>query len=81
MTRLVVPPLRALAAAMLLIGLAAAMSPHALGRAVPGREPGYHHIKYADSLTSPNDRCMVRQSRLNTRVRPVYVNGSPLGFC
>lgn len=38
-------------------------------------------IKYADSLVSANDRCMVAQQKLNLRVRPVYVNGVPMGFC
>jgi hypothetical protein len=75
------PPAHSLAAAALLFALAAGMSPKALGRAVPGREPGYHLVKYADSLVSLNDRCMVRSSRLNTHVRPVYVSGRPLGFC
>ncbi|HKQ18618.1 MAG TPA: hypothetical protein VJW75_02615 [Candidatus Eisenbacteria bacterium] len=38
-------------------------------------------IKYADSLVSGNDRCMVALQKLNRRVRPVYVNGVPMGFC
>ena len=38
-------------------------------------------IKYADSLVSANDRCMVALQKLNRRVRPVYVNGVPMGFC
>lgn len=38
-------------------------------------------IKYADSLISANERCMVAQQKLNLRVRPVYVNGVPMGFC
>ena len=41
----------------------------------------YPRIKYADSLVSANDRCMVLHRKLNTRVRPVYVNGVPMGFC
>lgn len=50
-------------------------------RRVPGGDPQRPRIKYADSLVSLNDRCMVRKSKLNPRVRPVYVNGQPLGFC
>lgn len=38
-------------------------------------------VLYADTLISANDRCIVARSRLNPRVRPVYVNGTPLGFC
>lgn len=38
-------------------------------------------VLYADTLISANDRCIVAQSRLNPRVRPVYVNGVPIGFC
>ena len=50
-------------------------------RRVPTGDPEHPRIKYADSLVSLNDRCMVRKSKLNPRVRPVYVNGQPLGFC
>ena len=38
-------------------------------------------LRYADSLDSRNDRCLVAQNKLNPRVRPVYVNGLPMGFC
>ena len=38
-------------------------------------------LKFADSLVSANDRCIVSQSKLNPSVRPVYVNGVPMGFC
>lgn len=38
-------------------------------------------LKYADSLVSLNDRCAVAKNKLNPRVRPVYVNGKPVGFC
>jgi hypothetical protein len=50
-------------------------------RHVPGADPARPRVKFADSLVSANDRCMVAQSKLNPRVRPVYVNGVPLGFC
>lgn len=38
-------------------------------------------VLYADTTISLNDRCIVAQERLNRRVRPVYVNGAPIGFC
>ena len=50
-------------------------------RVVPTADPAHPRIKFADSLVSPNDRCMVSQEKLNPRVRPVYVNGVPMGFC
>ena len=38
-------------------------------------------IKYADSLESLNDRCLVKKNKLNLKVRPVYLNWRPIGFC
>ena len=50
-------------------------------RLVPTADPKYPRLKFADSLVTPNDRCIVSHSRLNPKVRPVYVNGVPIGFC
>lgn len=50
-------------------------------RFVPGDDPEHPRLKYADSLVSLNDRCIVRKVKLNPKVRPVYVNGHPVGFC
>jgi hypothetical protein len=50
-------------------------------RLVPTSDPKYPKIKYADSLMSLNDRCAVARNKLNVKVRPVYVNGKPVGFC
>lgn len=50
-------------------------------RPVPTSDPKLPRIKYADSLTSLNNRCMVRKGKLNPKVRPVYVNQQPVGFC
>lgn len=50
-------------------------------RYVPGENKLYQKIKYGDSLVSPNDRCAVRKNPLNTHIRPVYVNRTPVGFC
>ena len=50
-------------------------------RPVPGSDPKYQRLKFADSLVSLNDRCAVARNKLNPQVRPVYVNGRPVGFC
>ncbi len=50
-------------------------------RFVPGSDPGRPRLKFADSLVSANDRCIVAREKLNRSVRPVYVNGVPMGFC
>jgi len=50
-------------------------------RPVTTADPVHPKLKYADSLVSLNDRCMVRKNKLNPRVRPVYVNRQPVGFC
>ncbi len=50
-------------------------------RFVPTADPAYPKLKFADSLVSLNDRCMVRGSKLNARLAAQYVNGQPLGFC
>jgi hypothetical protein len=73
------------------------MKPHALGLSVAfflalapdaraqhlvfGADSLHPRLVFADSLRSANDRCMVTQKKLNPRVRPVYVNGVPMGFC
>jgi hypothetical protein len=67
----------ALAAAL----LAVASAPAPAQRFVAGPDPAFPRLKYGDSLVSANDRCMVRGSKLNPRVRPLYVNGRPVGFC
>jgi hypothetical protein len=50
-------------------------------RYLPAASPGFPRLKYADSLISLNDRCIVRKAKLNPKVRPVYVNWRPVGFC
>jgi hypothetical protein len=64
----------------LTIALGWASSAHGQ-RPVPGANPAFPRLKYADSLISLNDRCMVRGSPLNPRIRPVYISGQPVGFC
>jgi len=34
-----------------------------------------------DGQVSLNDRCAVRQVKLNPKMQPAYVNGRPVGFC
>ncbi|MDH3199008.1 MAG: hypothetical protein OEO21_12295 [Candidatus Krumholzibacteria bacterium] len=36
---------------------------------------------FEDGQLSVNDRCAVRRTKLNPHVRPVWVNGHPVGFC
>lgn len=50
-------------------------------RYVPTTDPEHPRLKYADSLVSLNDRCMVRMVKMNPKVRPVYVSRMPVGFC
>jgi len=38
-------------------------------------------LRFADSLTSVNDRCVVTHNQLNPQIHPLYVNGQPVGFC
>jgi hypothetical protein len=50
-------------------------------RRVPTADPEHPRLRFVDSLTSLNDRCMVRKAKLNPKMRPVYVNQQPVGFC
>ena len=50
-------------------------------RYVATKDPDFPKIKYADSLVSVNDRCIVSQAKLNPKMAPLYVNGVPIGFC
>jgi len=50
-------------------------------RYVATKDPDFPKIRYADSLVSANDRCIVSQAKLNPKMAPLYVNGVPIGFC
>jgi hypothetical protein len=50
-------------------------------RYVPATDPKLPKLKYADSLTSVNDRCVVTHNKLNPQIDPIYINGVPVGFC
>jgi hypothetical protein len=73
-------PSRVIAIALVLAAAGLAASSGAQ-RYVPTADPGHPRLKYPDSLVSLNDRCAVRGAKLNPKVRPVYVNGLPVGFC
>ena len=69
---------------VVLLALAAALvAPREGGaqRMLPTRDKEHWRIKYPDSLVSINDRCAVKQGALSPAIRPVYVNGKPVGFC
>lgn len=77
-------PLPRWARCVLVVGAVGAAVWPALPRAqryVPTADPQHPRVKYADSLVSLNDRCIVRMSKLNVRMRPVYVSRQPIGFC
>jgi YHS domain-containing protein len=38
-------------------------------------------LQYADGSQTLNDRCPIHQDRLNPALRPLFVNGKPVGFC
>lgn len=72
---------RIAAALALLVTLGAPVRAGWAQRYLPGTDPAFPRIRYADSLDSRNDRCIVAGNRLNLRIRPTYVNGLPIGFC
>jgi YHS domain-containing protein len=76
-------PAPAILAATVVLAASLALGPGDGGaqRFVPQRDPAHPKLKYADSLVSINDRCAVREGALSPSIRPVYVNGRPVGFC
>jgi hypothetical protein len=38
-------------------------------------------LLYEDGTRTLNDRCMVRSAKLNPKIRAIFVNGRPVGFC
>ena len=51
------------------------------GVKVPIEGSDLYYLRYSDELTSVNDRCPVRKTRLGERMPPVLVNGRAIGFC
>lgn len=70
----------AIGAAIVVLGFASSELARAQ-RPVPGSDPKFPRLKYADSLVSLNDRCIVAKQKLDPKIRPVYVSGQPIGFC
>lgn len=68
-------------AGALLAALALVAADGLAQRYVPTDDPAFPRLKYTDSLTSANDRCIVSQAKLNPKMAPLYVNGVPIGFC
>ncbi len=66
--------------ALLLVGLIPSREPRAQVYVDTG-DTLHPRIRYADSLLSLNDRCIVKMTKLGKKTRPVYVNGHPVGFC
>lgn len=38
-------------------------------------------LRFPDGQLTLNDRCPVRKAKLNPRMRAIYVNQHPVGFC
>jgi hypothetical protein len=70
--------LAALAAALFIATSAAAADAPAK---VPGSDPDFYKFRWPSGDVSVNDRCAVRQNKLNPKIEPVWVNGRPVGFC
>ena len=63
------------------LALSLSVRPSAAQEYVPTADLEHPKVKYSDSQVSMNDRCPVRQGKLSTTYKPVYVNGRPIGFC
>ncbi len=46
-----------------------------------GESDSLPRLRYASGAVTLNDRCPVRKVKLNPALRPLFVNGAPLGFC
>jgi len=73
---------RTLAAALFVAcAVALAAAPAHAQRYVATADTSRPKLRFADSLTSANDRCVVTHNKLNPQIHPLYVNGQPVGFC
>jgi YHS domain-containing protein len=71
-------------AAACVAGVAGAALFHLTAQAqqyVPTDPPEHPRLEWGDTLVSLNDRCPVRQAKLNATYRPVYINRKPVAFC
>ncbi|MGH7342796.1 MAG: hypothetical protein ACREKH_20115 [Candidatus Rokuibacteriota bacterium] len=46
-----------------------------------GENDSFPEMRYASGAVTLNDRCPVRRVKLNPNLRPLFVNGRPVGFC
>jgi hypothetical protein len=46
-----------------------------------GENDSFPRMRYASGAITLNDRCPVRRDKLNPNLRPIFVNGQPVGFC
>ena len=46
-----------------------------------GENDSFPELRYSSGTVTLNDRCPVRRSKLNPDLRPLFVNGQPVGFC
>jgi hypothetical protein len=51
------------------------------GAALEDEKAELPRIAFPDGSKTENDRCIVRQRRLDPGLPPVWVNGRPIGFC
>lgn len=69
------------AAALVLLGATPRRVTPAFGAFEPGGDAAFPRVRYADSLLSTNAQCVMSHSKLSVKVRPLYVNCIPVGFC
>jgi len=41
----------------------------------------FPRVDYPGDGVTVNDRCPVRQAKLNRKMKPIHANGRPVGFC
>jgi len=46
-----------------------------------GENDSFPELRYKNGAVTLNDRCPVRRVKLNPNLRPLFVNGRPVGFC
>jgi hypothetical protein len=75
------PALPFLLASVFALALLAGDAPPARAGKIPVDGTDRYRVVYEDGSVSINDLCPVRKIRLGERKRPVWVNGTPVGFC
>lgn len=67
--------------AFTLLGATPRRASPTFGTFEPGGDAAFPRVRYADSLVSVNAQCVMSHSKLSVKVRPLYVNRAPIGFC